>query len=207
VTSPREALPPGRLLVATRNAGKLRELGRLLAPFPWKVVSLEDVGFRQELQELGPTYVENALGKAATVAAATGLATLADDSGIEVEALRGWPGPQSARWMGDEASGPELLRGLVAEVARRCPDDGRVRYVCVVALCRPAAEPVLARGECEGVLVEPRGANGFGYDPGFLSTDLGVTFGEAADADKDSVSHRGRAVMRLAQSGVLDTVW
>lgn len=190
--------------MATRNPGKLAELRRLLAPHPWRVMSLDDAGFGHELPEPGTTYEENALSKAVAVARETGLTALADDSGIEVEALRGWPGPESARWRGGSASGAELLAGLIEEVARLSPEDPRVRYVCVLALARPDAEPVLARGECLGTLVEPHGEHGFGYDPGFLSLDLGVTFGQAPDADKDRVSHRGRAVARLAQSGVLD---
>jgi XTP/dITP diphosphohydrolase len=170
------------------------------------VLSLDDVGLRQELPELGTTYEENARSKATAACAASGLTALADDSGIEVEELHGWPGAASARWMGEGVSGPDLLRGLIDEVSRRSPGDRRVRYVCVVALARPDADPVVARGETLGTLVEPRGANGFGYDPGFLSNDLGVTFGEAPDADKDRVSHRGRAIARLAQSGVLDVL-
>src|SRR5207237_9128859 len=98
----------------------------------------------------------------------------------------------------------ERRRGLLEEVTRLVSDDRRCRYVCVVALARPGAEPVVARGECLGTLVEPRGDHGFGYDPSFLSLDLGVTFGEASDAAKDRVSHRARALARLAQSGVLD---
>jgi len=207
VSLAREARPPERLVLATRNAGKVAEFRRLLAPYSLRLLSLDDAGFRQELQEQLVSYTDNALSKAAPVAAATGLLALADDSGIEVDALRGWPGAESARWMGPEVSGPERLRGLIAEVDRRSPDDRRVRYVCVVALARPNADPVVARGECDGVLVEPRGDHGFGYDPGFLSADLGVTFGEAEDAEKDRVSHRGRAIARLAQSGVLDPRW
>ena len=182
----------------------MREMERLLAAHPWRLMSLDDTGYRGELDEPGPGYVDNALSKATMVSAATGLTSLADDSGIELDALRGWPGPASARWMGDAASDADRLRGLLDEASRQVPVDRRCRYVCVVALVRPDAEPVIARGECLGTLVEPRGERGFGYDPGFLSLDLGVTFGEAADEAKDRVSHRGRAVARLAQSGVLD---
>jgi XTP/dITP diphosphohydrolase len=206
VSSPRDALPAPRLVLATRNPGKLAELRRLLVPYRWRVLSLDGVGFRQELPELGTTYEENALSKAAAVCTATGQFALADDSGIEVEELHGWPGAASARWMGEGVPGPELLRGLIDQVARRSPDDRRVRYVCVVALARPGGDPVVARGETFGMLVEPRGNGGFGYDPGFLSNDLGVTFGEAPDSDKDRVSHRGRAIARLAQAGVLDVL-
>jgi XTP/dITP diphosphohydrolase len=193
------------MVAATNNTGKLREFRRLLAAHAWSVVGLAEAGWTGELVEPGDSYAENALAKAAVVSAALALPALADDSGIEVDALRGWPGPHSARWLGPGASDSERLAGVIAEVDRRCPDDRRVRYVCVVALCRPAAEPVTARGECLGVLVEPRGHRGFGYDPAFLSEDLGLTFGEADDVAKDGVSHRGRALRRLAESGVLDS--
>ncbi len=195
-------MPGPRLVLASRNPGKLRELRRLLAHHSWRLASLDDVRFAGELVEAGPGYLDNALAKAAAVCLATGLAALADDSGIEVDALRGWPGPLSARWMA--GSDADRLQGLLREVERRSPDDRRVRYVCVAALARPGAEPVAGRGETLGELVEPRGAAGFGYDPAFLSRDLGMTFGEADDAGKDGVSHRARALRRLAESGVLD---
>jgi XTP/dITP diphosphohydrolase len=192
------------LVVATNNEGKLREFQRLLASHPWDVVGLAQSGWSGEVEESGETYVENALAKATAVTAALGVPALADDSGIEVDALRRWPGPRSARWLGPDATDADRLAELLVEVDRRCPGERRVRYVCVVAFARPAAEPITARGECLGTLVDPRGSRGFGYDPAFLSEDLGVTFGEAADADKDRVSHRARALHRLAQSSVLD---
>jgi XTP/dITP diphosphohydrolase len=196
--------PAPVLVVATNNAGKLREFRRMLVAHPWRVIGLAESGWAGELIEPGQTYAENALAKAATVSAALDLPALADDSGIEVDALRGWPGPFSARWLRDNATDEDRLFGLIAEVTRRSPDDRRVRYVCVVALTRPLAEPVTARGECLGTLVEPRGVRGFGYDAAFLSQDLGMTFGEADDIAKDRVSHRARAIARLAESGVLD---
>ena len=193
------------LVLATRNPGKLIELRRLLAPWRWRLESLDDIGFDRPLEEPGPGYVESALAKASVVCDATGLTALADDSGIEVDALRGWPGPLSARWMGDGATDADRVRGLLDEVARRSPDDRRARYVCVAALARPEAEPVTARGECLGTLTEePRGSNGFGYDPVFLSVDLGVTFGEASEDAKARVSHRARAIARLGEAGVLE---
>lgn len=190
-------------MVATRNRGKLVEFRRLLRDHPWALLSLDDAGFPGDVDEPGPGYEENARAKAVEVCRATGLAALGDDSGIEVEALRGWPGPHSSRWLGEGASDADRLRGLLDEVARRSPEDRRVRYVAVLALARPDAEPVVARGVCDGVLVEPRGEGGFGYDPAFLSTDLGRTFGEVAAEEKDTVSHRARAVARLAEAGVL----
>jgi XTP/dITP diphosphohydrolase len=183
--------------VASRNPGKLAELRRLLAGRAWELVDLDGAGFSGELEEPGATYDENSALKAQAVCSATGLPALADDSGIEVPALGGWPGPASARWMGEAATDVDRLHGLLAEVERRCPDDRRARYVCVVTLARPGAVPVSARGETAGVLVAPRGSGGFGYDPAFLSDDLGMTFGEATAEAKDGVSHRARALAAL----------
>ncbi len=193
------------LVLATRNPGKIIELRGLLEAWPVRLRSLDDVGFDEVVEEPGPGYVESALAKAVAVCTATGLPALADDSGIEVDALRGWPGPLSARWMGADANDADRLRGLLDEVQRRTPDDRRARYVCVAALARPGAEPVTAHGECLGTLVEPRGTNGFGYDPAFLSLDLGITFAEAPDADKARVSHRARAIARLGEAGAFDS--
>lgn len=205
MTGPVRAGEAARTVVlATNNPGKLREFRRLLSAHPLTVIGLADAGWAGELVELGDTYAENALAKAAAVSAQLALPALADDSGIEVDALRGWPGPHSARWLGPDADDGDRLAALISEVDRRSPEDRRARYVCVVALCRPAAEPVTARGECLGTLVAPRGQGGFGYDPAFLSDDLGITFGEADDLAKDGVSHRARALRRLAESGVLD---
>jgi XTP/dITP diphosphohydrolase len=192
------------LVLATRNPGKIRELRRVLSPWPLRLQSLDDVGFTAALEEPGPGYTESALAKAMAACAATNLPALGEDSGIEVDALRGWPGPMSARWMGDQATDEDRLRGLLAEVERRTPDDRRARYVCVAVLARPGAEPVTAHGECFGTLVGPRGSNGFGYDPAFLSADLGITFGEATSEAKARVSHRARAIARLGESGAFE---
>ena len=150
------------LVLATRNPGKLRELRDLLSGWPLDLRSLDDIGFGGVLGTRARLH-QLALAKATTVCLATDLPALADDSGIEVDALHGWPGPQSARWMGDEATDEDRMHGLLAEVARRTPDDRRARYVCVAALARPGAEPVTAHGECLGSIVAPpRGSNGFG---------------------------------------------
>ena len=192
------------LLLATRNPGKIRELRSLLSRWPLDVRTLDEVSFDGVLEEPGPGYTESALAKAVAVCSAIGMPALADDSGIEVDALRGWPGPRSARWMGDQANDDDRLLGLLEEVERRTPEDRRARYVCVAALARPGAEPVTAHGECLGTLVEPRGTNGFGYDPAFLSADLGITFAEASEEAKSGVSHRARAIARLGESGVFE---
>lgn len=188
------------MVLATANPGKLREFRRLLGERV-ELVALGDV----ELHEPGTTYEENARAKAEQARDATGLPALADDSGIEVAGLGGWPGSHSARWMGPEASDRDRLLGVLARVAAESPQDRRARYVAAVALALPGGETLVATGTCGGVLVDAgRGERGFGYDPAFLSDDLGVTFGEADDEAKDGVSHRARALRKLLDSGALD---
>ena len=192
-----------RLVVASRNPGKIAEFARLLAGQPWRIIGLDEAGVEGDLFEPHDDYAGNATAKAEQASAAAGLPAIADDSGIEVLALKGWPGPRSARWMGPDADDRDRLLGLLDEVARRSPDDRRVRYVAAVALARPEAGTIVAHGSCDGVLVDPSGEGGFGYDPSFLSDDLGMTFGNASQEAKDSVSHRARAVRRLIELGVL----
>jgi XTP/dITP diphosphohydrolase len=194
-------------VVATRNCGKLVEFRRLLGDRV-ELVSLDDVAYHGDLPEPGTTYAENAQAKAEAVTAATSLPALADDSGIEVPALGGFPGPRSARWMGEGASDRDRLLALLARVAAECPEDPRARYVASVALARPDGAPTVVTTEsCSGRLVSPpRGERGFGYDPSFLSDELGVTFGQAGDELKDSVSHRARALRLLLQTGALDAI-
>jgi XTP/dITP diphosphohydrolase len=199
-----------RLLIATRNAGKLVEARALLVPLGFDVVSPDEAGVplrpQEELLETADSFEGNARLKAEYFAKASGLATVADDSGLEVIALGGAPGVRSRRWAGaggspdevDAANNRELLRRLVgAPEARR-----RARYRCVLAyLERPDGIAQIFEGTCAGtILTAARGSGGFGYDPLFLSDDLGVTFGEAPAEAKNRVSHRGRAFQALAAS-------
>ena len=186
-----------RLVMASGNFGKLREM-RILLGDRFDVVSMKELGLNPDIDENGETFEENALIKAKALLALTGCATIADDSGLEVDALGGRPGVYSARYSGvhgdDEANNDKLLEEL-----RDVPDERRTaRYACAMALCRPGHEPVVARGECEGVILrERRGQGGFGYDPLFLSADFGKTFAEASMEEKNSVSHRARAIENL----------
>jgi XTP/dITP diphosphohydrolase len=197
-----------KLLAATRNPGKLREFRRVLEQAGIAVVSPEDAGLHptpaEDTLELGETFEANARRKAEHFARLSGLPTVADDSGLEVLALGGAPGVRSRRWAGatgadaevDAANNAELVRRLAgATGARR-----GARYRCVLAyLAAPGAIPQLFEGSCIGrILEEPKGEGGFGYDPYFLSDDIGKTFGEATPAEKDEVSHRGRALQGLA---------
>jgi XTP/dITP diphosphohydrolase len=199
-----------RLLVATRSEGKQREIRRVLEPGGIEVIFPDDAGVfespQENLLELGDSFLTNARAKAEYFARKTGLPTVADDSGLEVFALGGEPGVRSRRWSGvdgsprevDAANNALLLRRLAgAAEARR-----RARYRCVLVYLRdPSAIPEVFEGTCAGRIVEtPHGSEGFGYDPLFFSDDLSKTFGDATPAEKDSVSHRGRALHALASA-------
>jgi XTP/dITP diphosphohydrolase len=176
-----------RLLVATHNAHKLRELGRLLPGVPLDPLPPG----AESPEETGETYAENALIKAHAAARATGRAAIADDSGIEAEAL-GWrPGVRTARYAGPDATDRENLDKL----HREAPAGSRARYVCVVAHVTPAGEEHLFEGRCTGTLATaPRGEGGFGYDPLFIADEApGRTMAELTDEEKDAISHRGHA--------------
>jgi XTP/dITP diphosphohydrolase len=177
------------LVLASRNAHKLRELGALLAPH-----ELEALPADVELPpESGTTFAENALLKADAAARATGRPSVADDSGIAVAALGGGPGIYSARFAGEGASDEENLAKLLREVP---VEDRRVAYVCALAYSTPDGDVHVVEGRCEGVLAEePRGAGGFGYDPAFVPVDRddGRTMSELSPEEKDAISHRGRA--------------
>ncbi|MEA2374517.1 MAG: XTP/dITP diphosphohydrolase [Thermoleophilaceae bacterium] len=182
-------------MVASRNEHKLRELAGLL-PDHELVPLPDDVTLPPET---GTTFTDNALIKARAAAEATGQTAIADDSGIEAVALGGRPGVRSARFAGEDASDQDNLDRLLRDV----PDDGdrRVAYVCVLAFVGPGGEERLFEGRCEGTLAtEPRGERGFGYDPAFLADETpdGRTMAELDAAEKDAISHRGRAARGLA---------
>ncbi len=185
-----------RLVLASRNEHKLRELEPLLAPN--ELVALpEDVVLPPED---GATFAENALGKARAAAQATGESAVADDSGIEAAALGGAPGIRSARFAGEGATDEQNLAKLLDEVAPG--GDTRVAYVCALALVHPGGDEAVVEGRCEGRLThEPRGSGGFGYDPAFLPDDYddGRTMAELSAEEKDAISHRGRAARALME--------
>ncbi|MCZ2810014.1 MULTISPECIES: RdgB/HAM1 family non-canonical purine NTP pyrophosphatase [unclassified Modestobacter] len=189
-----------QLLLATRNAGKLAELQRLLATaVPGvEVLGLRDVAEYPEAPETGATFEENALLKAREAVRYTGLPAVADDSGLTVDALNGMPGILSARWSGrhgDDPANTALLLGQLADV----PDERRgAAFVCAAALVTPdGGEHVLERRWRGTVVREPRGSNGFGYDPVFVPAGHTVTSAELEPAEKDAISHRGQAFAAL----------
>jgi XTP/dITP diphosphohydrolase len=181
-----------RLILATANAGKVRELTPLFGGLGYTVLSLRDLAGVVLPPEGETSYRENALAKARVVPAAAATVALGDDSGLEVDALGGRPGVASARYGGPGLTDAERVTRLLAEV-RSAPARG-ARFRCVLALVAPWGEEAVVEGVVEGVLTDrPRGPGGFGYDPIFLVPALGQTFGELPDTDKDRLSHRARA--------------
>jgi XTP/dITP diphosphohydrolase len=193
-------LPP-RLAIATRNAHKLREIGRICADWPveWLTVDSHD-GPWPNVEEPHDTYLENALAKAREVAAALGVPAVADDSGIEVDALGGAPGPRSARYAGDGARDGENLAALLRAVEDVPAPARTARYRCVAAVALLGDADVWVEGVCEGTLeTAPRGSGGFGYDPAFVPHGLDRTMAELTDEEKDRISHRGKAFRALRE--------
>jgi XTP/dITP diphosphohydrolase len=189
-------LPP-RIVLATRNDHKVKEILRICAD--WPVEWMTDLEI-PSVEETGSTYLENALLKAHGVAQATGEVALADDSGIEVDAIGGGPGPRSARYAGDSATDEENLRALIRAVAG-VPAGGRTaRYRAVATLAWPDGREVHAEGICEGLLESnPRGTGGFGYDPIFVPLGFDRTMAELSPQEKDRISHRGAAFRALGE--------
>jgi XTP/dITP diphosphohydrolase len=188
---------PERLVIASRNPGKVREILAICVDWPVEWVTHEQVSW-PNVEETGSSYLENALLKARTVAEATGEAALADDSGIEVDALGGAPGPRSARYAGDGASDEDNLKSLLRAMAG-VPSPGRTaRYRAVAAVAFPEGGEVWAEGVCEGVLrTKPSGSGGFGYDPIFEPAGWDRTMADLAPEEKHRISHRGRALRAL----------
>jgi XTP/dITP diphosphohydrolase len=190
-----------RLVLATANRRKLTELARILADEHADVAlaSLAEFPGTPDVAETGATFAENALLKARAIADFTGLPTVADDSGLCVDALNGMPGVLSARWSGRHGDDEANLRLVLAQLAE-VPDERRgARFTCAAALVVPGDAEHLREGVVTGRLIrEPRGANGFGYDPIFVPDSHDVTTAEMDPADKDKISHRGRALRALA---------
>jgi XTP/dITP diphosphohydrolase len=198
-----------RLLVATRSAHKMREIRQILADVPGlTVLDLDEAGIPEDPAEddleVHDTFEENALAKARHFFGLAGIPTVADDSGISVDALGGAPGVRSKRFASDrglegQARDDANNRHLVATLAGVPPERRTARYVCVAALVTGEGDPVFCRGEAAGVILdEPRGAGGFGYDPHVLDPELGRTFSEMTPAEKNARSHRGAAFRALA---------
>jgi len=188
---------PGRIVLATRNPGKLREFGRLVEVQGCECIGLQEARIDGEPDETGGTFAENARLKAYAYSRLTDIPVLADDSGLEVFALDGRPGIHSARYAGTGASDGDRIEKLMRELDM-AGGSREARFVCALALAREGTLLLEAEGECRGVIAgEPRGNNGFGYDPVFLVPELGRTFAELSQEKKNRISHRARAVEAL----------
>jgi XTP/dITP diphosphohydrolase len=190
---------PARVVLATRNPHKVRELARILSPYGVELASLDDWPQIPDVAETGTTFRENALLKARAVAAATGLVAVADDSGLAVDALNGMPGVLSARWAGrhgDDAANLALVLAQIADVA----DERRgAAFVCAAAAVSPSGAEIVVEGRADGTLLRaPRGSGGFGYDPIFVPLGSAQTTAEMTAEEKDAISHRGKAFRALA---------
>ena len=183
-----------KLLVATRNRGKVREYEEILRGLPLELTWLDAEGIALDPEETGATCAENAILKAEAYAAASGLLTWADDSGLEVDALGGAPGVRSSRYAGPSAGDEDRYRLLLHNLEGVPPAQRTARFRCVVAIVEPGGAPRTAEGTCEGVIAfAPRGHNGFGYDPVFYLPDRQCTMAELPPAVKNEISHRARA--------------
>jgi XTP/dITP diphosphohydrolase len=184
-----------KLLLATNNKGKVREYKSMLKGLPFELVSLAELGIKTEVEEVGESLEENARLKAITLAGESRLLVLADDSGLEVDALGGEPGRLSARYAGEGASDKDRVNYLLSRL-KDVPEEKRsARFRCVIAIATPDGKVELCSGECPGfITLEPRGKEGFGYDPIFYLPGLGKTMAELSLEEKNRVSHRGRAV-------------
>jgi XTP/dITP diphosphohydrolase len=190
-----------QLLVATNNAGKVRELSQLLLDFPMRLRLLDEFSDIDEAEETGETFAENATIKALYYSARSGLLTLSDDSGLVVDALGGAPGVRSARYAGREATYAERMSKLLGELDATGDPERRARFVCVIALADPSAGTLHTfEGTCEGRIARaPRGTGGFGYDPLFIPDGYDRTFGELPAEAKQSLSHRARALQQAVR--------
>ena len=183
-------------LLASNNAGKLREFREIFTEDT--ILSLKDVSLEIEVEEDGTTFEENAIKKASEIARISGMTAIADDSGLCVDALGGAPGVYSARYAGEDATDGERIEKLLEEMKDKT--DRKAQFVSVVALCTPDGKTVTAYGECEGeILYEPMGEGGFGYDPIFHVKEFDKTFGQLSGEEKNSISHRGRAIRALKE--------
>jgi len=187
-----------KIVIATTNQNKLQELKELLQGFNVELLSLRDFPACPAVREDGKSFAENALKKARAVCAHTGMVTIADDSGLEVDALSGRPGIYSARYAGDEADDRGNYEKLLREMRGAAPEKRGACFCCVLAIVSPSKTEKVVTGEYRGVIIsEPRGHNGFGYDPVFLDTASGLTFAEVSPEQKNRISHRARALQKL----------
>ena len=189
-----------KIVFATGNTGKMREIREILADLDLEVVSMKEIGFNMPIEENGTTFEENARIKARAVAGQCGEIVLADDSGLEVDYLNGDPGIYSARYMGEETP-YSIKNAAIIERLAGVPDEKRTaRFVCAITAVFPDGQELVTLGEIQGRIdYEEKGKNGFGYDPIFYVPEFGKTTAELTDEEKNSISHRGRALRKMKE--------
>lgn len=186
---------PAKLLVATNNRGKLREYAELLKGLPFELTTLSEQGITQEVEETGSSLEQNAVSKATTYASLSGLTTLADDSGLEVDALGGEPGPLSRRYAGENVSDKERNDYLLAKLKDVPREKRTARFRAVIAIATPEGRLSIGEGVCEGIIAfGSKGEGGFGYDPIFYLPELDKHMAELSLEEKNRISHRAKAV-------------
>ena len=190
-------IKPARLLVATNNRGKLREYSELLRGVPFELTTLSEQGITAEVEETGSSLEQNAIRKATAYAGLSGLATMADDSGLEVDALGGEPGPLSRRYAGENVTDKERNDFLLAKLKGVPREKRTARFRCVIAVAAPRGVVKTCEGVCEGsIAFGARGEGGFGYDPIFYLPELDKHMAELSLAEKNRISHRARAAQK-----------
>lgn len=194
------------IVLATRNSGKVKEFQQLLEDFPVQIKNLNDFGPIPEVEEDGTTFDDNAYKKASFAAKVLGLPTIADDSGLVVEALGGAPGVMSARYAGENATDQQNIKKLLGEMEGKT--DRGAAFECVISIAVPSGPALTYEGRCEGeISTEPKGVSGFGYDPVFYFPEYGKTFAELTSEEKNKVSHRGKALAQVAAEFDKILVW
>ncbi|MGI6562377.1 MAG: XTP/dITP diphosphatase [Clostridia bacterium] len=187
-----------KVIVATKNKGKLREIKRILEDFEFDVISMEEAGIEDTIEETGHTFDENAFIKAMHIHKKTGKTVIADDSGLEVEALSGAPGIYSARYAGEDANDKKNNQKLLEELKDIPKEKRDARFVCAIAVVMEDGQSFIVRGTVEGFIgFEPKGENGFGYDPLFVLPQYEKTMAQLTSEEKNKISHRGKALLKM----------
>ncbi len=189
-----------RLIAATRNRGKLNEIREILKDLPFDIISMEEAGISEDIEERGSTFEENALIKAIEVSRLTGEMVIADDSGLMVDYLEGAPGIYSSRFAGEGADDAQKNAKILAMLEGVPFEKRSAVFVCVAALVFPDGRSYTFRGECKGyIALKPEGKNGFGYDPLFYMEEYGMTTAQLDPETKNAISHRGKALRKMAE--------